>query len=420
MKKKDALEDLWRNLEENPVPDNVEARQKKLAALMTKLPDAAGAPIAAGASKGAAAGWGRTALRYAWVPLAAAACIAAVVLLRTPSQPAPGADSTLLALNPAPELLAEATHAASASPATSASSAVSKTTPICIQTPEKTAICMQNHPILHTDNATTASHVQNTPDSHMSAAPKAEPASTAPTPDPFAESPAPRRHRRTLALSLFAAGDAGSSATAQIIDFKRLAANPGEYLGTLFDQYCYDSNPYSPTVESSATFGSALNKIYMHHDMPLNIGASLAYSITNRLALESGITYSYLHSSINQNETNYDRHLHYLGVPLALQYKVLDRPKFSAYVSGGGSVAYCLGGKLVKPGVITVEINDHPVQTALTASAGANYRIAGPFSIFGEVAFNRFFNDGTGLETYYSQNPYAPSFKAGARITINK
>ena len=420
MKKKDALEDLWRNLEKNPVPDNVEARQKKLAALMAKLPDETVAPIAAGASKGAAAGWGRTALRYAWVPLAAAACVAAVVLLRTPSQPVPE-------LSSASELLAEAAIAPTVS------EAVCKTTPICIQTPEKTAIRMQNHPILHTDAAPVATPdaASTTPDSHMAATPKAEPASTAPAPDPFAESPAPldafpadaseKPHRhRALALSLFAAGDAGSSATAQIIDFNRLAANPGEYLGTLFDLYCYASNSYSPLVESSATFGSALNKIYMHHDMPLNIGASLAYSITKRFALESGITYSYLHSSINQNETNYDRHLHYLGVPLALQYKVVDRPKFSVYLSGGGSAAYCLGGRLDKTGGTTVTINDHPVQTALTVSAGADYRIAGPFSIFGEVAFNRYFNDGTGLETYYSQNPYAPSFKAGARITINK
>ena len=409
MKQKDALEKLWSELDANPVPEDMSARKAKLASLMAKMPDAAGASIAAGASKPAAAGWSRTALRYAWVPLAAAACIAAVLLLRTPAQPAPGLVAEVapaqpaLELSSAPELLAEAAIAPTVS------EAVCKTAPECTWDTEK-----------------PASHVQNDPNSHMATAESAhataeaaptEPAPAAPAPDPVAEVPAPQRRRRTITLGLFAAGNPGSASNANVIGYSKIAVYPDASLGSIFTQYSA-----SKPVESATTpvIIGTTPKVQMHHDMPLNIGVSLAFSITKRLALESGITYSYLHSSVSEPGNDYDRHLHYLGVPLALQYKVLDRPKFSAYVSGGGSVAYCLGGKLVKPGVITVAINDHPVQTALTASAGAEYRLAGPFSIFGEVAFNRFFNDGTGLETYYSQNPYAPSFKAGARITINK
>lgn len=159
-------------------------------------------------------------------------------------------------------------------------------------------------------------------------------------------------------------------------------------------------------------------KLTMHHDMPLNVGASISYGFTRRLALESGLTYSYLHSDITKGEYNYSRQLHYLGIPLALQFKVLESRVFSAYVSGGGSVAYCLGGRMSRIGGNSARINDHPTQLALTASAGAQYRIAGPFCIFGEVAFNRYFSDGTTLDTYYSSNPYAPSFKLGLRFDI--
>ena len=416
MKQKDALEKLWSELDANPVPEDMSARKAKLASLMSALPDAAGAPLAAGAAKSAAAGWGRTALRYAWVPLAAAACIAAVILLRTPSQPAPGLVAEVAPVQPAPELSSASELLAEAAIAPTVSEAVCKTT--SAETPEPAAPMCKIAPERTQDPEKPASHVQNDPNLHMAPTePAPEPQSVAPAPDPFAEAPEPQRRHRGLALSLFAAGNPGSASNANVIGYSKIAVYPDASLGSIFTQYSA-----SKPVESATTpvIIGTTPKVQMHHDMPLNIGVSLAYSITKRLALESGITYSYLHSSVSEPGNDYYRHLHYLGVPLALQYKVLDRPKFSAYVSGGGSVAYCLGGKLVKPGVITVEINDHPVQTALTASAGANYRIAGPFSIFGEVAFNRYFNDGTGLETYYSQNPYAPSFKAGARITINK
>ena len=439
MKKEDALEKMWAELEANPVPEDISARKAKFASLMAAAP-------------GALSGPARRVLRpVVWAPLAAAACIAAVLLLRTPAQPTPDLIAevapTAEPARPAPELLADGSPAQTAPAlladgssvefvpknglnpeqisrsagntvlgamhnprvASPTAGVVVKNAPICARTPENTTPRDQKDRVLTTTPAETtpAEPVEPTP------APATEPA-----PDPFAETPSPKRRNQGFALGFFASGSAASNGASKVIVLNKIAADPSSFISVFPDRsYSWLSSVRAYADTPSTT--PETPKLRMHHDMPLNVGASLSYGFTRRLALESGLTYSYLHSDITKGEDNYSRQLHYLGIPLALQFKVLESRVFSAYVSGGGSVAYCLGGRMSKIGGSSVRINDHPTQLALTASAGAQYRIAGPFCIFGEVAFNRYFSDGTTLDTYYSSNPYAPSFKLGARISLN-
>ena len=129
---------------------------------------------------------------------------------------------------------------------------------------------------------------------------------------------------------------------------------------------------------------------------------SLRIPVAGRLSLESGITYGFLHSTAGN--------LHYLGVPLYLQCDVFCGQRAGVYVSGGGSLSYCIagGGK------------EHPWQPSASVSAGAEYRIFKGVSVFGEASFSHYFDDGSPLETYYSINPDTPSFRAGLRFVLSK
>ncbi|MBR0175723.1 MAG: porin family protein [Bacteroidales bacterium] len=399
MKKEDALEKMWAELEANPVPEDISARKAKFASLMAAAP-------------GAQSGLARRVLRpVVWAPLAAAACIAAVLLIRTPAQPALVAEPA----QPAPGLLADGSpvefvpkNGLNPEQTLISEAFVPKNTEI----PEQT--------IRSVDPAASATAPQAAPAPHPAAelTPVAEPApATEPTPDPFAETPSPRRRNQGFALGFFASGSTASDGASKVIVLNKIAADPESFI-SVFPDRCYSWLSSLRAYADTQSTTPETSKLKMHHDMPLNVGASISYGFTRRLALESGLTYSYLHSDITNGEDNYSRQLHYLGIPLALQFKVLESRVFSAYVSGGGSVAYCLGGRMSRIGGNSARINDHPTQLALTASAGAQYRIAGPFCIFGEVAFNRYFSDGTTLDTYYSSNPYAPSFKLGLRFDI--
>ena len=413
MKKEDALEKMWAELEANPVPEDISARKAKFASLMAAAP-------------GALSGPARRVLRpVVWAPLAAAAAVALFLVLHRPSGDPSVEFVPKNGLNPEQTLISEAfvpknteiseqiarsagntVLGAMHNPRVASPTAgvVVKNAPICARTPENTTPRDQKDRVLTTTPAEPAPTLTPAP-------------ATEPTPDPFAETPSPRRRNQGIALSFFASGSTASDGASKVIVLNKIAADPESFISVFPDRsYSWLSSLRAYADTPSAT--PETSKLTMHHDMPLNVGASISYGFTRRLALESGLTYSYLHSDITKGEYNYSRQLHYLGIPLALQFKVLESRVFSAYVSGGGSVAYCLGGRMSKIGGNSVRINDHPTQLALTASAGAQYRIAGPFCIFGEVAFNRYFSDGTTLDTYYSSNPYAPSFKLGLRFDI--
>ncbi len=407
MKKEDALEKMWTELEANPVPEDISARKAKFASLMAAAP-------------GAQSGLARRVLRpVVWAPLAAAAAVALFLVLHRPSGDSSVEFVPKNGLNSEQTLISEAFVPKNAEiseqisrsagntvlgamhnprVASPTAGVVVKNAPICARTPENTPPRDQKDRVLTT--------------------PPAEPApATEPAPDPFAETPSPRRRSRGFALSFFASGSATSDGASKVIVLNKIASDP-EFFISVFPDRSYSWLSSLTAYADTQSTTPETSKLKMHHDMPLNVGASLSYGFTRRLALESGLTYSYLHSDITKGEDNYSRQLHYLGIPLALQFKVLESRVFSAYVSGGGSVAYCLGGRMSRIGGNSARINDHPTQLALTASAGAQYRIAGPFCIFGEVAFNRYFSDGTTLDTYYSSNPYAPSFKLGLRFDI--
>ena len=135
-------------------------------------------------------------------------------------------------------------------------------------------------------------------------------------------------------------------------------------------------------------------------DAPLSFGLSVRFPLTGKLSFESGLTYSYLHSTYSD--------LHYAGIPFYLSYNIYSGGNIGFYTSAGGSVLYCIhgGGQ------------EHPLQAAATISCGLEYMLSPKWSIFGEGSMNHYFKDGSPLITYYSENPFAFSAKAGIRFTL--
>lgn len=440
--KKDALKDLWDGLEKTTAPDTSEIRKKKVAALMGGVAGdglkPASAPFATLATAtGALSGLARRVLRpVVWAPLAAAACIAAVLLLRTPAQPtlvaepaqtAPGllADGSPVefvpknGLNPEQTLISEAfvpkngqiseqiarsarntVLGAMHNPRVASPTAgvVVKNAPICARTPETTPVPA---PATAPEPAGTEPAIE-------------------PSPDPWKameeedrQSAKRLARKRSASIAVFGAGGALSQAKGPIHKSNTVALinemeysgemaynGPGSY-GDLGGEAA--SNPPS-NPESNPASNPASNPLGERatHDLPLNFGFSLRIPVAPRLSLESGITYGFLHSTAGN--------LHYLGVPLYLQCDVFRGQRAGVYVSGGGSLSYCIagGGK------------EHPWQPSASVSAGAEYRIFKGVSVFGEASFSHYFDDGSSLETYYSLNSDTPSFRAGLRFVLSK
>lgn len=397
-----ALAALWTALEAAPAVDDATAREEKLAALLGRLnagpalsdltaPVSAARPVSA---------WsiGRRILRFSWIPLAAAAAMTLFVVLHRPFDGSPVDFVPKNGLNPEQSLISEAfvpknadipeqnpvSISATAHQPTSDSDPVCKTTPNCTPEAEKTPSSVQITPDLHTAPAGTAP----------------EPAGTEPAIEPSPDSwkameeedrqSAKRfaRKRRT-SIAVFGAGGAMSQAKGSIHKSNTVSV--------------IDEPAYGSELESDQWFiGSKPVEKRTIHDLPLNFGMSMRIPIAGRLSLESGLTYSFLRSSA--------RNLHYLGLPLYLQCDILRGQRAGVYVSGGGSLSYCIagGGK------------EHPWQPSASVSAGAEYSIFKGVSVFGEASFSHYFDDGSPLETYYGLNPDTPSFRAGLRFVLSR
>lgn len=81
----------------------------------------------------------------------------------------------------------------------------------------------------------------------------------------------------------------------------------------------------------------------------MRTGIRVSVPLTEALAVESGITYTLLSSSMESgSKENYyhtEQTLHYVGIPLKLRYKLWNSKRIGIYVSGGGMVEKCVSGK---------------------------------------------------------------------------
>lgn len=160
--------------------------------------------------------------------------------------------------------------------------------------------------------------------------------------------------------------------------------------------------------ESAPVSMSQINYVTKHH-LPIRFGLTLNYQLTPRIALLSGISYTYLHSRfsipIYQN-ISYDQKLHYLGIPLGVSCKLWSNRHFQFYVSGGAMLEKCL--------------NDNPWQWSVDAAVGAEYVFIRQLGFYVEPSIGYYFNDGTSLQHYYKEHPWAPSIDFGIRLHLAK
>ena len=155
--------------------------------------------------------------------------------------------------------------------------------------------------------------------------------------------------------------------------------------------------------------GYTLTEYVSEHHLPVRFGLSLNYQLSPRLALLSGISYTYLYSEFKiplYSNISYDQKLHYLGIPLGLSYQLWSSNRFQFYLSGGVMLEKCL--------------NEKPWQWSVDASAGVEYALTRQFGFFLEPSLGYYFKDGTSFEHYYKEHPLTPSIEFGLRLHLSQ
>lgn len=242
------------------------------------------------------------------------------------------------------------------------------------------------------------------------------------------DNPVSQTRRRGLSFGLLASNVAGSRSSAskyaalygstvtkQIHGFSETRADFPDSQGYAGVMQSNSSNEISSTVKNW---------------QPIQVGVSVAYSFTDRLSIESGLTYSCLVSDLSSGTPsgNYDirQTLHYIGLPLALRYDFLKIKGFSLYASAGGQMEKCIAGKTrtdyfvdgkkvsSENGCIMVE----PLQWSVNAYVGAQYSFNRLVGLYIEPGAAYYFRNSSPVNCIYSERPFNFSFRAGLRFSL--
>ena len=207
----------------------------------------------------------------------------------------------------------------------------------------------------------------------------------------------------------------GSTVTRQIHGFSETSAD------------FPDSQGYAGVMQSNS--GNEVSST-VRNWQPVQVGVSVAYSFTDRLSIESGLTYSCLVSDLSSGTPsgNYDirQTLHYIGLPLSLKYEFLKVKGFSLYASAGGQMEKCVDGKTrtdyfidgkkvsSENGRIMVE----PLQWSVGAYVGAQYSFNRLVGLYVEPGAAYYFRNGSPVNCIYSERPFNFSLRTGLRFSL--
>ena len=158
-------------------------------------------------------------------------------------------------------------------------------------------------------------------------------------------------------------------------------------------------------------------QMHADHKMPIKFGVSARYALGSGLGIESGLRYTLLQSTFTNitNTQSYDQRIHMLGIPLNLTYDIASIGNLSFYTSLGGEVAHCVS--------VESEVRNstsHPWQISLNAAVGMQYALGSNIGIYVEPGVAHHLDNGSSLETAYTEHPTDFSLLVGIRMNLRK
>lgn len=188
----------------------------------------------------------------------------------------------------------------------------------------------------------------------------------------------------------------------------------------------------SPMLDMSSVNRDEETKTEYEHHLPIRIGLSVAYALTDRLSIGTGLTYTRLSSDIKDAsmESNYsgEQRLHYVGIPVNVSYKVASSRWISLYGTAGVLAEKCVSGTTDEGYVEnntmkytnTHDISSKPLQMSVNAGVGIQFNVHDNVGIYAEPGLSYYFDDGSALQTIYKEKPLNFNLKVGVRFKLSK
>lgn len=138
------------------------------------------------------------------------------------------------------------------------------------------------------------------------------------------------------------------------------------------------------------------------YSLPISFGFTVRKDLSRRIAVESGLMYTYLSTTFKRGgdcPSEVKSSLHYLGIPLNLVVYLWKNQRWNVYLSGGFMMEKGLqavySGYIAGNGTTiskSKKENIHGMQWSVNASVGAAYRFYGDWSLYFEPRFSHYFD----------------------------
>ena len=169
----------------------------------------------------------------------------------------------------------------------------------------------------------------------------------------------------------------------------------------------------------------------IRHKVPVTFGLSLYYNLGKRWGIGTGLNYtklaSELHSGSGGNYIKGDQVVHYVGIPVQVNYNVIQKGRFTGYITGGALLEKPISGSITTNYIVNDEVKetikeklDHkPLQFSVNTAVGVQLKVVDRFGIYAEPGIGYHFRGENAPNTIYKEKPLHFNVKFGVRLLLD-
>ncbi len=158
------------------------------------------------------------------------------------------------------------------------------------------------------------------------------------------------------------------------------------------------------------------------HHAPVSVGLQVAFGIAPRLSLSTGMVYTRTSSDFYPYApgSSYNVHqvLHYVGIPVGLNYEFWQSGGFHAYVMAGAEADYNVKNDTDEDGIKKENAKRDRVQFSGKASLGAQYDITPKVGLYIEPGAKYYFDNGSHVENTFKDKKLNFNLQFGLRFNL--
>lgn len=203
--------------------------------------------------------------------------------------------------------------------------------------------------------------------------------------------------------------------------------------------YLTSVKKFDVASQSSPNIGDLFQNKKRDFTPPLTFGLNINFVLQGKWSIETGIQYTNLRSKgevsigssnevqfVTINKYKVNESLHYLGVPLIVNYMLFQKRKTKFYVSTGFSIEKGINAKYEAisadniPGILPIYSHNsiEGLQYSVNSGIGIGYKFIKHFELFAQPSVTYYFNLRGKNTTIYTEHPWLFNMRSGIRYSI--